>query len=249
MLSLRELLADPGEAPPVAIAGTAERLSIYRRNVVANYRNALGATYPVVHRLVGVPFFDATVDEFVRAHPSRGGDLNVYGDAFGAFVAGYPPARDLPYLADIARLEWAIDEAQRAADSTRAPDIVLAALAVAPPERLPELRMRLAPSCRLVASTFPVLRIWQVNQPERDGNDSVSLSDGPDHVLVRRDAGGVSLQRIPAADFAWLAALADRMPLGMAIDRARGVDAAFDLGAALHAYIDDGTIAAVAPQG
>jgi hypothetical protein len=257
MPSLRErqqqfasaLLADPGEAPPVAISGTAERLSIYRRNVFANYRNALGATYPVVRRLVGRPFFDAAADEFVRAHPSRGGDLNVYGDAFGAFVARYPPARELPYLADVARLEWAIDEAQRAADSTRAPDIVLAALAIAPPERLPALRMRLAPSCRLVASEFPVLRIWQVNQPKCEGGERVSLADGPDHVLVRRDAVGISLQPIPAADFAWLAALAERLPLAMAIDRAQGVAAAFDLGAALHTYIEDGTIAAVACDG
>jgi hypothetical protein len=260
MPSLRELqqrfavalFADPGTAPAFAIAGAhrpAERIAIYRRTVFANYRNALGATYPVVQRLVGKPFFDAAVDAFVRAHPSRGGDLNVYGDAFGAFLAVYPPAGELPYLTDVARLEWAIDEANRAADATRSPDIVLGTLAIAPPERLPALRMRLEPSCRLVASEFPVLRIWQVNQAGYDGDDGVSLDDGPDHLLVRRDANGVALQRIAAADFAWLAALSARATLALAIDKAQGVAEAFDLGAALHAYIGNGTIAAVVDQG
>ena len=51
-----------------------------------------GATYPVVLRLVGAPFFNAAVDAFVHAHPSTSGDLNVYGDAFGDFLAGYPHA-------------------------------------------------------------------------------------------------------------------------------------------------------------
>lgn len=260
MPSLRELqhrfadalFADPGAAPAFAIAGAhsaAARIAIYRRNVFANYRNALGATYPVVQRLVGEPFFITAVDDFVRAHPSRGGDLNVYGDAFGAFLAGYRPARELPYLADVARLEWAIDEANRAADSTWAPDIVLGTLAIAAPERLPALRMHLEPSCRLIASAFPVLRIWQVNQPGYDGDESVSLDEGPDHLLVRRAAEGIALQRIAAAEFAWLATLAARASLALAIERAQGVAAAFDLGAALHAYIGNGTIAAIVDHG
>ena len=257
MPSLRELqqrfaaalLADPGDAPAFTTGGPAGRIAIYRRNVFANYRNALGATYPVVRRLVGKPFFDAAVDGFVCAHPSRGGDLNVYGAEFGSFLGGYPPARGLPYLTDVARLEWAIDEAQRAADSTRAPDIVLAALAIAPPGELPALRMRIAPSCRLIASAFPILRIWQVNQPGQESDERVSLDDGPDRLLVRREPEGILLRRVSAGDFAWLTALADRMPLAMAIDHALRAAATFDLGAALHAYIGDGTIAAVAAQG
>jgi len=53
------------------VAGTmsaAERIDIYRNNVLGNYRNALAATFPVVKRLVGAAFFDTAVDAFVRAH-------------------------------------------------------------------------------------------------------------------------------------------------------------------------------------
>ena len=113
---------------PAEPAGV-ERIGIYRRTIATNYRNALGATYPVVRRLVGTPFFDAAVDAYVEAHPSRSGDLNEYGATFGEFLGGYEPASDLPYLPDVARLEWAIDEANRAADSLASPDDVLRELA------------------------------------------------------------------------------------------------------------------------
>ena len=52
------------------------RIAVYRNNVLGNYRKALAATYPVVRRLVGAPFFDAAVE---RGHPSPHGDVNRYG--------------------------------------------------------------------------------------------------------------------------------------------------------------------------
>jgi len=230
----------------VAPAKGAERIAIYRTAVFANYRNALSATYPVVKRLTGAPFFHAAVDAFVRAHPSTSGDLNVYGGSFGDFLVAYAPAAELPYLPDVARLEWAIDEAQRAPDRVRVPEAVLAALTAVPGESLPELRFALDTSCRFVASAYPILRIWQVNQPDHVGDDRVMLDDGADTLLVRRDPRGIALERLAAGDFAWLAALANSAPLGAAIDAAQSADANFDLGIALRTHIAAGTIAAVA---
>ena len=163
MPSLRELqqgfaaavLAPPGTAPAFGVVPPetgAERIGIYRTAFAANCRNALGASYPVVRRLTGAPFFHAAVDAFVRAAPSVSGDLNVYGDTFGDFLAGYAPAAALPYLPDVARLEWAQDEAQRAADLAPTPDVLLAALVATPADRLAALVLALGPSCRLIAS-------------------------------------------------------------------------------------------------
>ena len=257
MPSLRELqqefaaavLAADGGVAGFAVAGAlggAARVAIYRRNGAGNYRNALGATYPVVRRLVGAPFFHAAVDAFVGAHPSRSGDLNVYGDAFGAFLAAYSPAAGLPYLPDVARLEWAIDEAGRAADSVRAPEATLAALAAVPPERLAAVRLALDPSCRLVTSPFPIRRIWQVNQPACTDVESVALDAGADFLLVRRDPDGIAIERIDAGVHAWLAALADGGTLGAALDAAAAVDPGFALADALRAHLAAGTLAAVA---
>ena len=131
------------------VAGTmsaAARVAIYRNNVFGNYRKALAATFPVVRQLVGAAFFDAAVDAYVRAHPSTRGDVNRYGDDLARFLAAYEPARMLAYLPDVARLEWAIDQAAIAAD---APPFDLAALAALPEDAHAGLRFVLHPSAQL----------------------------------------------------------------------------------------------------
>ncbi len=256
MPSLRELqqgfvdaiFAGGGTAPPFAIAGSAdaaERVAIYRRAVFANYRNALAATYPVVRALVGVPFFNAAVDNFVHARPSASGDLNIYGDAFGDFLASYPYAAGLPYLPDVARLEWAIDEAHRAVDSPSDAGAVLAALSAVVPDRLPSVRLRLAPSCRLVASDFPILRIWQAHQPGGNDNLPVDFGVGGEAVLAGRGGAGVALTRLTPGEYRWLAACAAGEMLAGAIDAAQKTDAAFDFAAMLGVHLAAGTIDAI----
>ena len=240
MPSLRELqigfaaalFDDDGARPPFATVPDAlvvERMAVYRRALFANYRNALGASFPVVSKLVGA---------------ATSGDLNVYGDAFAAFLETYPHAAGLPYLADVARLEWAQDEANRAADADHLPERVLAALALVAPERLPATRLPLAPSCRLVASRFPILRIWQANQ-EGYGDARVTFDETADMLLIRRELAGVTIERVASAEFAWLEALASGAPLGAALESAQDTGVPFDLATALRSRIGDGTIAGV----
>src|SRR5206468_8305669 len=178
-------------------------------------------------------------------HPSRSGDLNIYGDNFGEFLSSYAPASELPYLEDVALLEWAIDEAQRASDAPCVPEAVLAALATITPERLPSLRLALHPSCRLLASPYPILRIWRTNQPDYAGDDRVMLDEGADTLLVRRGPDGVSIERIAPGTHAWLAALQRDATLGASIESAQDADATFDFGGALREHIAAGTIIAV----
>ena len=237
------------DALPAFLAGepgsVAERLAIYRRAIFANYRNALAATYPVVLQLLGVQPFRAAVDAFVRTQPSVCGDLNVYGDAFPAFLADFEHAGRLPYLADVARLEWAIDEAHRAADAEGTPERLLASLAAVPANRLPETTLRLAPSCRLLASGYPILAIWKANQPGDTGDATVPPDASACALLVRRDAGGIGIERLAPGDYAWLAAFAAGATFAAAIDAASRADAEFDLGRALHIHVGAATIVAI----
>lgn len=246
MPSLRELQTRFAATLFTDAGDPGERMAIYRNTVFANYRNALGATYPVVRQLVGVPFFNAAVDAHVLAHPSTGGDLNVYGDRFGDFLASYPHAKDLPYLPDVARLEWAVDEASRAADIDGTPAQVLADLAAVPGGEVARQHFTLDPSCRLIASDYPVLRIWHVHQPGFDGDVHVEFGVGKDWLLVRREAGLVVVERLSAADFAWLQALAAHADLATALEAAVAADATFDLGSALRESIADSTITGLA---
>ncbi len=169
-------LFDPVE--PAAYPG----LEAYRRNVFANLHDALASTYPVVRRLVGETFFREAARCCARAHPSTSGDLHEYGEDFAAFLAAYPHADGLLYLADVARLEWAVHESLMATDAA---GLDYTRLAEVDPECYPRLRLRLHPAVRMVGSDHPVLAIWDANQSDRDG--TLEGGTGAQRVLVRRE--------------------------------------------------------------
>jgi hypothetical protein len=219
----------------------AARLAIYRNNVFANYRKALAATYPVVQALVGGGSFGAAVDAFVRACPSHRGDVNRYGGELAHFLAGYAPAQALSYLPDLARLEWAIDQANIAGEAGM---LDFDALAAVPPDTLGGLRFTLHPSARLLASSHPIFRIWQAHQPGRTHDERVDRAHGAEALLVLRGPHGVVVHRLASGVHAFLLALGDNATLDEAVERALAEDAGFELGEALRIHVGQGTIVA-----
>jgi len=96
-------------ALPLIAGGEAEarkRLAIYRANIAANATGALAAIYPIVRTLVGAEFFAGLTQAYCAAHPSASGDLNELGAHLADFLPMFAPAQSLPYLPDVARLEW-----------------------------------------------------------------------------------------------------------------------------------------------
>lgn len=217
----------------------AARLAVYRRNVLGNYAAALRDVYPVLLRLVGESFFDRLVRDYATQIPSRSGDLHDFGGELCAFLEALPAARDLPYLADVARLEWAV---HRSFHARRAPPLDPARLAAVPPECLADLRCELHPAARLLRSSYPVLTIWRVNQPDWSGDRAVDLHLGAEHVLVIRRGLEVTLEPLSAPEYAMLEALDEGRSLSDALAAALNGDAGFDLEAFLAAHALGGTL-------
>ena len=99
-----------------AVHATA-RLAIYRNTCSGTLIRALGLSYPAVRRVVGGDFFDATAERFIGRQPPVSAYLDGYGADFADFLAGFAPAAGVPYLADLARLEWAVSRALHAPDA------------------------------------------------------------------------------------------------------------------------------------
>jgi hypothetical protein len=217
----------------------ARHIQIYRRNTFATLTDALAADYPVVRRLVGDGFFDYAADGYVRRHPPGSGNLHDFGGAFPEFLAAFPPAQSLAYLPDVARLEWARQEAYHAADVA---SLDVDALAAVPPEKYSALIFELHPSVRVLASAYPVLAIWRVNQPDAQGETTVNLDQGSEHVLVSRSGLVVTMAPLGSGEYELLRALAASTPLVAASDAAINADANFDLMRSLHRYVQSGTI-------
>jgi len=217
------------------------RIGVYRNNVFSNYRATLREVYPVVRALVGESFFNGAADTYASNYPSRSGDLNDFGGEFGVFLAGWPPAAQLAYLPDVARLEWA---AERVFHAAEAPPLDLAALAAVSQAELPGLRFALHPASRIVCSPYPIRRIWEVNQPDFSGDQSVHLGDDGDALLVIRRSAAVELAPLSSGELELLQALAADLTLAQAHALALAADPELDLTALLQQHILGGTLVA-----
>jgi len=142
---------------------TAERIALYRGNVIAAREKALANAYPVVRALVGEEFFSGLARAYGQAHPSRSGDLNRFGAAFSAFVRDFEHARSLPYLSDVAALEWSVHAAHYAADAGA---LSRGRLAFFPADQLLGARFGVHPACAWIESTYPIAQIWLAHQPD-----------------------------------------------------------------------------------
>ncbi|MFO7481821.1 putative DNA-binding domain-containing protein [Oceanibaculum nanhaiense] len=189
------------EAPPPGLIGDpqgrhplARRFAVYLNNVHHGLTQALADAYPVVQRLVGEEFFFAMARLYVAENLPRTRGLTHYGDGFPGFLYRFPPARSLPYLADVARLELAALEVLHAADApAAAPDDLLAL-----GENLAETPLPLHPAVRLIASRHPVLAIHAANSGDATGDGEIA--DRPQSVLIYRDGPAVRYTEITAAE-------------------------------------------------
>jgi len=228
-------LRDPDLAIPRGVSAhnsdaPQERFSIYRNNVVVGLVRALEARFPATRKVVGEDFFKGAAKLFIAAHPPRSPAMMFYGDELPSFLADFEPAREVPYLADVARLEAARTRAYHAADAR---PLGLAALSSGVPEALAGMRFILHPSVEIAASDYPIVTIWAMNSGEID---LAPITDwrGED-ALVSRPGFDVEIRRLPPGGKTFLQDLAAGSPLGAAAAAALAGDASFDLAANLAA--------------
>ncbi len=215
----------------------ARLFNVYRNNFQTSLTDALAAIYPVMEQLVGREFFGIIADQYIRTHPSRSGNLHNLGDAMAVFLGRYRAVSKLPYLPDVARLEWAYHQVFHAESpklfEPKALEQVLA-------EDYPKLRFTLGPACRLVSSTYPIFRIWQVNQENHVGNQEVDLDTGPESVLIVRLELEVELQRLEPAETEFLGALESGSNLSEAVEVSLKSSPDFDLQSTLARFLSSG---------
>ena len=229
---LSELVAGDGMDP-------GSRLQIYRNHAVITLTDALKTTYPVVCRLVSDGFFAYAAHEFIREHLPQRPCLAEYGADFANFLTQFPPCRDLGYLADIAQLEWAINEALHAEDVAAITRGELTRVSAAD---APRLILSLHPGLRLLESRWPIERIWRANQTDGDPDLEIDLDSGGVRLQIHRRGDQVALKSLMDCEFAFLRALASGESLVDAADAALQIDLLFDLTVVLSTLLEEGGV-------
>lgn len=221
-----------------------KRFDVYRNNVTVSLIDALADSYPVVQALVGEAFFRAMAAEFIRHYPPSSPVLVWYGEEYPDFLANFPPVAGLPYLADVARLEWLRVESWHAADAKPLSQEALISL-LSDEAMLAHICFTLDPALRVLHSAYPVVSIWSVHQGQdpAEGMKRVDLTCSQSALLVRPQLG-VEVMHIEhnAAMFI------ERLNSGASFADAVTVSGPFDIPETLSLLIRSHTLVAASPM-
>lgn len=134
-------------------------MAVYRNTVLHGAVEALRSNYPVVEQIVGTEMFEQVAVDYAGECPPRRPVLALYGERFADWLEEQRWIGDLPYLADVARVERLHIECVMSgeADALLAPQIRQAC-------RLPEARLSLHPSVRFTWLRTPAMSIWLAHQ-------------------------------------------------------------------------------------
>ncbi len=217
-----------------------ERFALYRGNLSATWDKVLSAAYPVIRQLVGGEFFAALARAYGMAHPSDSPDLNRFGASFAAFLARFEHVADLPYLPDMARLEWLVHRAHYAPHRDAVGAETLAALT---PEQFEAARFALAGT--LFASSMAIVPLWQAHQEGSGVGFPDDLARSCTAIVVR-PLWKAQVVALDGPAFAALSALAAGVSMGEALDAAFERAEDFDIENHLGQWIAHGLLTSTA---
>lgn len=223
--------------------GSDRGLEIYRGSVIGQLIETLTSIYPVCSQLVGEEFFDAMAVTYAQKNPSISADLGDYGDRFPEFLESFPPVAQLPYLPDVARLEW---HWRRVFNGKETPTLDFQALGEVPQEKWGELIFLLPENSVLLESTYPIHRIWEINQPEYVGDEVVNLAEGGVKIFLWRQDYDMRIDLPSDAEWELLKAFKERNKFEVICENLAAIEPSIDVGSLLPVFVQRGWIVSFA---
>ena len=197
--------------------------AVYRNTVMKGCVDALRANFPTVERLVGADWMAAAAAVYARQWPPTQTQLIDYGAGFADFLQGFEPARELPYLAEVARLDRLWIAAFAAPEQSRLELHVLGSMV---PTQLAELYLRPCAAARWHWSALPAFTLWRCNRECVDLPDPLSWQG--EGVLLFRQQNRITWQPLSRGGCVFLDACADGRTLAGASALAIEAEPALD---------------------
>lgn len=223
-------------------ADPAARIAVYTAGYPARVTEALHETFPALAKILGDNAFAALSDRYratLRAEPVN---LNDIGADLPGFVQADVASESLPFLPDLAVLEWAVTRAFHAAvtevfDPVDCKDWSL--------EDWPRAQLGFQPGLALLRSRWPLRALHATRDQERDEID-VDLEQGGECVLVFRRGYEVLVEALPDREADALEAFRAGETLGEVSERLASEEARNDDVVALFQHwVSAGLIASV----
>lgn len=241
-------LRQPEEAPPASVSKlqgdvtATKRFNVYRNNVALSLITVLGDTYPTIKDLTGEQFFSTMARHYINEHLPENPVMLLYGAEFAGFVKTYQPAAGLPYLSDLAALEWARNTAYHGAD---AEPLAITVLADYQEKDIPNLRFAMHPTLSLIISNWPVVSIWHAHQQDDTEAALQSLPEEGEAALITRPYLDVLVHPLNSGSLEFARVLSEGAAFGAAVEAAVKLDPDFDIPANLAGIFNVGAVKAV----
>ncbi len=245
---ISDALTNPDQPVPDSVAKTKQgapslkRFNVYRNNVAISLIKLCESTFPVTRELVGEDFFAAMARQFSAKNLPKSPLLFDYGHEFPGFIKTYAPANTVPYLADVAALEWARNTVFHGPDKT---PLTIEALANFSQEEMPNLTFELHPTTTVLTSKWPIVSIWSAHQTDDIQKAIPNLKEGGECALIIRPNLAIKVHAISTATFTFMTALATKKTFATAVASAIEKDDNFDISAALAGLFKVGAVTAI----
>ncbi len=212
------------------------KLQIHQNNYLLTLTSSLMDIYPVLMSFVGEQWLEAALKLFVKAYSPKQACLSAYGGDLAAFLGGFEPAAAMPYLSDVARLEWAIYQCQNAIDETAltakewqknaGPDMV-------------NKTFSMMKAHSFITSDFPLLDLWARGTGLGD-DEPLDLESGGAVVLVIRPETEVMLYPLDSEEYTYLSHLARGETVLSAAIAAGWAEISSPLADSMSRYVESG---------
>lgn len=202
---------------------------LYRNGLEARAIRTLGIRYPTVKALIGDDSFRAASLRYFRTEKKRSGDWFDAGRAFADWLAEDAPLAGVPYLADMARLEWTLALIERS-DYGEVDARSFSLLEQAPLH----CALVLNPQVRFFRAAYPLVSVWEAHRseapqgtPEFERARELLARALGENVLVSRDGWRGVAEVISDQSLAWVERLKTRKPVAELWDKETLMSAAF----------------------
>jgi hypothetical protein len=206
--------------------GVEAGLSVYRNTIAKGRSDALSAMFPTVEQVVGPDWLAAAARLHADEVPPRRASLLTYGEDFPAWLADFPPAADMPFLAGLARLDVLWTVAHLAADAAPLDPARMAALR---PEDFARSTLALHPATRFAGFDESLPSLWRALQPAGPPPARFELELRPEGLLIVRPGLEIETLVVGPGALAFLSACAEGASLADAAVGALTAEAGLDL--------------------
>lgn len=183
-----------------------DRYQIYEKNILSNLSRALSLTFPNVWKLIGDKAANRAACDYCRQNLPINGFLGEWGESFPDYLTGDPWCKDLPYLQDVAYLDWLKHLA------CMAPEVEENSLTIPSEDSLLRARVVFNPSLNFFCSKYPIEDILRsLTDPE-----GASVKLGGSQGIVFRENGIVQVFWLREDIYDFLEGLLYK-PVGVAI--------------------------------